>query len=84
MTRQMMRAWVVDQPGPIDTGPLIGVEKAIPIPGAGQVRLRSLCAGSVGPTSTSLKVTSSPTTPRSYRVTRWWASSIASGPRAPD
>jgi alcohol dehydrogenase, propanol-preferring len=40
MMRQMMRAWVVDQPGPIDTGPLVDVEKQIPIPGSRQVRLR--------------------------------------------
>jgi alcohol dehydrogenase, propanol-preferring len=40
----LMRAWVVNQPGPIDTAPLSWVEKPIPEPGVGQVRLKvSVC-----------------------------------------
>src|SRR4051795_12852556 len=39
-----MRAWVVHRPGPIDDGPLELVERPVPEPGPGQVRLRvSVC-----------------------------------------
>ena len=41
----MMHAWVVDHPGPIDTGPLRLVERAIPSPGPGQVRLHVRTCG---------------------------------------
>jgi propanol-preferring alcohol dehydrogenase len=34
-----VRAWVVRRPGPIDTGPLVAVERADPHPGPGQVRV---------------------------------------------
>ncbi len=40
-----MRAWVVAQPGPIDTGPLRLTDRPLPVPGPGQVRLRVLCCG---------------------------------------
>jgi alcohol dehydrogenase, propanol-preferring len=40
----MMQAWVVDRPGPVDTGPLLRTEREFPIPGDRQVRLRvSVC-----------------------------------------
>ena len=35
-----MQAWVVDRPGPVDGGPLARVEKDVPEPGPGQVRVR--------------------------------------------
>ena len=39
-----MRAWVVDDPGPIDGGPLRLVERPVPAPGPGQVRVQvSVC-----------------------------------------
>ncbi|HEY6746632.1 MAG TPA: zinc-dependent alcohol dehydrogenase family protein [Mycobacteriales bacterium] len=39
-----MRAWVVDRPGPVDAGPLRQVDRELPEPGAGQVRVRvSVC-----------------------------------------
>jgi propanol-preferring alcohol dehydrogenase len=39
-----MRAWVVDRPGPVDGHPLRLVERPVPQPGAGQVRVRvSVC-----------------------------------------
>lgn len=39
-----MKAWVVDRPGPIDTGPLLAVERDAPVPGAGEVRVAvSVC-----------------------------------------
>lgn len=40
-----MRAWVVAQPGPIDTGPLRLTERALPVPGPGQVRIAVRCCG---------------------------------------
>ncbi len=40
-----MHAWVVDTPGPIDGGPLRRVERALPEPGPGQVRVRVACCG---------------------------------------
>jgi propanol-preferring alcohol dehydrogenase len=36
----MMRAWVIDDPGPIDTHPLHLVERPVPEPGPGEVRVR--------------------------------------------
>jgi propanol-preferring alcohol dehydrogenase len=39
-----MRAWVVHVPGPIDTRPLREIERAEPVPAAGEVRVRvSVC-----------------------------------------
>ena len=40
-----MSAWVVRRPGPIDSGPLAYVERAEPVPGARQVRVRISCCG---------------------------------------
>jgi propanol-preferring alcohol dehydrogenase len=40
-----MRAWAVDRPAPIDEGPLIRVERPIPDPGPGEVRVRVLACG---------------------------------------
>jgi propanol-preferring alcohol dehydrogenase len=40
-----VRAWVVDAPGPVDTGPLRRVERAEPVPGPGQVRVDVSCCG---------------------------------------
>lgn len=40
-----MRAWVVDRPGPMATGPLRPVELPDPEPGPGQVRLRVEACG---------------------------------------
>jgi propanol-preferring alcohol dehydrogenase len=40
-----MRAWVVEQPGPVDGGPLRLVQREIPEPGPGQVRVRVLTCG---------------------------------------
>ncbi|UQX13069.1 zinc-dependent alcohol dehydrogenase family protein [Candidatus Mycobacterium methanotrophicum] len=39
-----MRAWEVNQPGPVDSGPLRLVERPVPEPGPGQLRIRvSMC-----------------------------------------
>jgi propanol-preferring alcohol dehydrogenase len=40
-----MRAWAVATPGPIDSGPLVPIEREIPVPGHGQLRLRVLACG---------------------------------------
>ena len=40
-----MRAWAVAVPGPIDSGPLVPVEKPVPQPGPGEIRLRVAVCG---------------------------------------
>ena len=45
MSDGMMRAWVVGEPGPIDDHPLELVDRPIPTPGAGQVRVRVSTCG---------------------------------------
>jgi propanol-preferring alcohol dehydrogenase len=61
-----MEAWVVEHPGPIDSGPLARVEKAIPEPGPGQVRLRVLVCGVC---RTDLHLAEGDLAPRRPRVT---------------
>lgn len=39
-----MKAWVVDEPGPVDSGPLAVVDRERPEPGPGEIRIRvSVC-----------------------------------------
>jgi len=60
-----MRAWVVNQPGPVDTGPLLRAEREVPEPGAGQVRLRvAVC----GVCRTDLHLAEGDLTPKHSRV----------------
>ncbi len=40
-----MHSWVVERPAPIDDQPLRRVERAEPVPGPGQVRVRVSCCG---------------------------------------
>jgi propanol-preferring alcohol dehydrogenase len=40
-----MRAWVVDAPAPIDTGPLIRIQRPTPAPGPGHILVRVTCSG---------------------------------------
>ncbi|MDP9074766.1 MAG: alcohol dehydrogenase catalytic domain-containing protein, partial [Actinomycetota bacterium] len=40
-----MRGWAVARPGPIDTDPLDLVERPIPVPGAGEIRVKVRCCG---------------------------------------
>jgi alcohol dehydrogenase, propanol-preferring len=40
-----MQAWVVHHPGPIDGEPLALVERAVPEPGRGEIRVRVRCCG---------------------------------------
>lgn len=61
-----MRAWVVDSPGPITTGPLRLVDKPEPEPGPGQVRVRVVCSGVC---RTDLHLAEGDLAPRHPRVT---------------
>jgi alcohol dehydrogenase, propanol-preferring len=40
-----MSAWVVDVPAPIDDGPLVRIEREVPRPSPGQLRVRVRCCG---------------------------------------
>jgi propanol-preferring alcohol dehydrogenase len=40
-----MPAWIVDRPGPVDTGPLVAVERPVPVPGPAEVLVRVLVCG---------------------------------------
>lgn len=40
-----MRAWVVHEPGPIDSGPLRPVDRAVPEPATGEIRVRVRTCG---------------------------------------
>jgi alcohol dehydrogenase, propanol-preferring len=44
-SQETMRAWVVSQPGPIESGPLRYVEKPVPVPASGELRVRVLACG---------------------------------------
>ena len=55
-----MLAWAVDQPGPVDGSPLLRVERAVPEPVPGQVRMRVRAAACAAPTSIWLRVTCPP------------------------
>jgi propanol-preferring alcohol dehydrogenase len=41
----IMRAWAVSTPGPVDSGPLVAIEREIPEPARGQIRLRVVACG---------------------------------------
>ena len=40
-----MKAWAVSTPGPIYSGPLVPIEREVPEPGPGEIRLRVLACG---------------------------------------
>ena len=40
-----MKSWVVDQPGPVDDGPLVRIDRAVPEAGPGEVRVRVRTCG---------------------------------------
>jgi alcohol dehydrogenase, propanol-preferring len=44
-TLARMRAWVVERPGPVDGAPVVRMDKPVPEPGPGQVRLRVVVCG---------------------------------------
>jgi alcohol dehydrogenase, propanol-preferring len=62
----LMKAWVVDRPGPVDGGPLVQVDKAVPEPGPGQVRVRVRVCGVC---RTDLHLAEGDLAPRHPRVT---------------
>jgi propanol-preferring alcohol dehydrogenase len=45
MTDETMSAWAVGVPGPIDSAPLRRIERAVPVPGPGQVRVQVRVCG---------------------------------------
>jgi alcohol dehydrogenase, propanol-preferring len=61
-----MQAWVVDRPGPVDGDPLVRIDKAIPEPGPGEVRLRVRVCGVC---RTDLHLTEGDLVPHRPRVT---------------
>jgi propanol-preferring alcohol dehydrogenase len=64
----LMQAWVVDRPGPLQRGtrPLVRVDKPVPEPGPGEVRVRvSTC----GVCRTDLHLTEGDLSPRQSRTT---------------
>jgi propanol-preferring alcohol dehydrogenase len=66
MTGTTMRAWVVDTPGPVDTHPPVLVERPIPDPGPGQIRVR---VHTCGVCRTDLHLVEGDLAPRRARVT---------------
>ncbi|MGH9191841.1 MAG: alcohol dehydrogenase catalytic domain-containing protein, partial [Acidimicrobiales bacterium] len=40
-----MKAWVVEAPAPIATGPLVAVDRPMPEPGPGEIRVRVIACG---------------------------------------
>lgn len=60
-----MRAWIVDRPGPIATGPVRRVERDLPVPGPGEVRVRVSCCGVC---RTDLHLAEGDLAPRRYGV----------------
>jgi len=61
-----MQAWVVDNPAPIDDGPLRRIERDLPVPGPDQVRVRVSCCGVC---RTDLHLCEGDLTPRRSSVT---------------
>jgi propanol-preferring alcohol dehydrogenase len=61
-----MRAWVVAKPGPVDEGPLRLVERDVPEPGPGQIRVR---VGACGVCRTDLHLAEGDLPPRRPEVT---------------
>jgi alcohol dehydrogenase, propanol-preferring len=64
----VMQAWVVDQPGPVDGSarPLMQVDRTVPEPGPGEVRVR---VRTCGVCRTDLHLTEGDLAPRRSRVT---------------
>ncbi|MBO0809966.1 MAG: zinc-dependent alcohol dehydrogenase family protein [Actinobacteria bacterium] len=61
-----MRAWVVDKPGPVATGPLRLTGRPVPEPGPGELLVRVLCCGVC---RTDLHLAEGDLPPRAPRIT---------------
>jgi alcohol dehydrogenase, propanol-preferring len=61
-----MRAWVVDQPGPVASGPLRLVDRAVPEPGPGELLIR---VSSCGVCRTDLHLAEGDLPPKAPRMT---------------
>jgi propanol-preferring alcohol dehydrogenase len=61
-----MRAWVVDTPGPVESGPLKSVDRPVPTPAAGEVLVRVTACGVC---RTDLHLAEDDLTPRRARTT---------------
>jgi propanol-preferring alcohol dehydrogenase len=61
-----VQAWVVDRPGPIDGAPLLRIERALPQPGPGEIRVRITCCGVC---RTDLHLAEGDLAPRRPRIT---------------
>ena len=61
-----MRAWVVDQPGPVASGPLRLVDRPVPEPGPGELLVRVICCGVC---RTDLHLAEGDLAPRAPRIT---------------
>ncbi|MFN8050160.1 MAG: zinc-dependent alcohol dehydrogenase family protein [Acidimicrobiales bacterium] len=69
MSDARMNAWIVDHPTPIGSGapsPVRRVERPVPVPGSGQVRVRVRCCGVC---RTDLHLAEGDLTPRRHGVT---------------
>jgi propanol-preferring alcohol dehydrogenase len=62
----LMKAWVVDRPGPVEGSPLLRVDREVPEPGPRQVRVRVRVCGVC---RTDLHLAEGDLTPRHPRVT---------------
>lgn len=65
MTATTMQAWAVDEPGPVGSRPLVRVERAVPEPGPGQLRVHVRVCGVC---RTDLHLAEGDVTPRHHLV----------------
>ncbi len=65
MAPETMSAWVVEIPGPIDAHPLRRVERPVPVPGAGEIRLH---VRTCGVCRTDLHLAEGDLTPKRHQV----------------
>jgi propanol-preferring alcohol dehydrogenase len=65
MVAQAMHVWVVDEPGPVDGSPLRLVERPVPVPEPGQIRVR---VGVCGVCRTDLHLVEGDLPPKHHQV----------------
>ena len=83
---EVVRAWVVRHPGPIGSGPLASVDRPVPVPAAGEVRVRVAVCGVCGTdlhlakaTHFRTALTWCPVTRSSGSLTRWAPEALRAG-----